>query len=530
MSRLLHRLGRSTAAHPWRTISAWVLVAVGVFALAGSIGGTPQDNWDIPNARAQVGIDQLREHTPGAGNASARVVVHTHDGSAVDSSVTGPLTQRLEAMDHAVSVSPPRLSAGQGHRPAHRAVRRPGDPPRPLREPRAAEQGGRPHPRRGHPGRARRRPARHRRRPDARQRRADRHHRRPAHPGAGLRLGRRRRPPDRDRAGRSGRRLGRDHPARRHDGRQHRRPDGGHHGRTRRRHRLRTAAGHPVRRVPPGRPRQGRGRRSGRRHGRALGGLRLRDGAGLAARPEAGRPADLRRVRLRHRHRRGRRRVRSPDPGAGPVRPGRSPAAAAQGPQGARREGQPADGALGDPSRPAATGLGTAGHDRDAEPGRTGPVDAHLAAGLLGPAFGADHAQGLRPRRRRVRSRRQRPDHLRRRRVSATPTRLRSRRTWLLATTSPRSRRCSPPPTASCGSSRPSRRSVPPTSAPPAWSTTCAPPHPKASRSPAPLPCSPTSPSCSPPACGSWSASSWRSRCCCSAWCSARSWSRSRQP
>ncbi len=111
MSRLLHRLGRSTAAHPWRTIFAWLLVAVGIYALAGSIGGTPQDNWDIPHARAQVGIDQLREHTPGAGNASARVVVHTRDGSPVDAAVTAPLTQRLEQMPHAVSVSAPRLSA-----------------------------------------------------------------------------------------------------------------------------------------------------------------------------------------------------------------------------------------------------------------------------------------------------------------------------------------------------------------------------------------------------------------------------------
>ena len=110
MSRLLHRLGRTTAAHPWRTISAWILVAVGIFALAGSIGGTPQDNWDIPAARAQVGIDQLRDHTPGAGNATARVVVHTEDGSPVDADVIAPLTKRLAAMDHAVSVSPPRLS------------------------------------------------------------------------------------------------------------------------------------------------------------------------------------------------------------------------------------------------------------------------------------------------------------------------------------------------------------------------------------------------------------------------------------
>src|SRR3954468_10130940 len=111
MSRLLHRLGRSTAAHPWRTILAWVLVAIGVYALAGSVGGTPQDNWNIPNARAQVGIDQLRAHTPGAGNASARVVVHSRDGSPVGAAVTGPLTQRLGEMPHAVSVSPPRMSA-----------------------------------------------------------------------------------------------------------------------------------------------------------------------------------------------------------------------------------------------------------------------------------------------------------------------------------------------------------------------------------------------------------------------------------
>ncbi len=111
MSRLLHRLGRSTAAHPWRTISAWVLAAIGIFALAGSIGGTPQDNWDIPAARAQVGIDQLREHTPGAGNASARVVVHDRHGTALGSTVIAPLTDRLEQMDHVVSVSQPRLSA-----------------------------------------------------------------------------------------------------------------------------------------------------------------------------------------------------------------------------------------------------------------------------------------------------------------------------------------------------------------------------------------------------------------------------------
>jgi len=110
MSRFLHRLGRTTAGHPWRTIFAWLLVAAAVFALSGSLGGTPQDDWDIPGAPAQAGIDRLREHTPGAGNAGARVIVHDDHGR-VDSSVVTPLTERLARMDHAVAVSPPRTSA-----------------------------------------------------------------------------------------------------------------------------------------------------------------------------------------------------------------------------------------------------------------------------------------------------------------------------------------------------------------------------------------------------------------------------------
>ena len=136
--------------------------------------------------------------------------------------------------------------------------------------------------------------------------------------------------------------------------------------------------------------------------------------------------------------------------------------------------------------------------DRDADAGGTRPGDAHLAAGLLRPAVRPDHPQGLRPGRRRVRSRRQRPDHVR------APTGIGDAGVTALAKQVAVARRHrrglagrSPPPTARCGSSRPSRRSARPTSARPAWSTTCVPRRRRASRSPAPLRCSPTSPTCS---------------------------------
>jgi len=111
MSRLLYRLGRWAAVHPWRTISAWVLVAGAVAALAGAFGGTPQDDYDVPGARAQVGIDQLRAHLPGAGNAGARVVVHDRSGDTVPDAALTTLTERLRGMPHVVQVAPPQRSA-----------------------------------------------------------------------------------------------------------------------------------------------------------------------------------------------------------------------------------------------------------------------------------------------------------------------------------------------------------------------------------------------------------------------------------
>ena len=191
MSRLLHRLGHSTAAHPWRTISAWLVLAVAVVGLAAAFGGTPHDNWDIPGAQAQRGIEQLRQHTPGAGNASARVVVHDRSGAPVGPTTVRSLTTRLAAMDHVVAVSPPRMSAGRGHRAAHRPVRRAGHRRRPDGQPRTAAEGGRPDSR-PPPGGAGWRAARHRRRPDEGTGRADRHRGRTGHPGAGLRVGGRR--------------------------------------------------------------------------------------------------------------------------------------------------------------------------------------------------------------------------------------------------------------------------------------------------------------------------------------------------
>src|SRR6187431_2753275 len=110
MSHFLYRLGHGSAAHPWRTIFAWVLIAITVIGLGSTFGGEPQDDYDVPNARAQVGVDQLREHLPESGYASAQVVVHDPEGGTPSGAALTTLTERLGEMPHVATVAEPRLS------------------------------------------------------------------------------------------------------------------------------------------------------------------------------------------------------------------------------------------------------------------------------------------------------------------------------------------------------------------------------------------------------------------------------------
>jgi len=111
MSSLLYRLGRGSALHPWRTLALWLLAATAVFGLGSAVGGTPHDDWDVPGAPAQHGIELLRAHVPGAGNAAAQVVVHDPQGDRLAAATLQRLDRSLRGMDHAADVSRPLLSA-----------------------------------------------------------------------------------------------------------------------------------------------------------------------------------------------------------------------------------------------------------------------------------------------------------------------------------------------------------------------------------------------------------------------------------
>jgi RND superfamily putative drug exporter len=110
VNRILYRLGSSTAAHPWRTISAWIAAVVVAFVAAGAFGGAFHDDYNVEGARAQTGVEQLRAHVPDGGGATAQVVVHDREGDALAAGDLNALAQRLHVIDHVSYVSEPRIS------------------------------------------------------------------------------------------------------------------------------------------------------------------------------------------------------------------------------------------------------------------------------------------------------------------------------------------------------------------------------------------------------------------------------------
>ncbi|MFT3871424.1 MAG: MMPL family transporter [Nocardioides sp.] len=107
----LHRLGRATALHPWRTLSAWVLAVTVSAVTAATFGGALQENWDVPDARAQAGVEQLRAHFPASGGSSAQVVLH--DDGALDPALVDSTVAEIGTLDHVISVTPRLAEDGQ---------------------------------------------------------------------------------------------------------------------------------------------------------------------------------------------------------------------------------------------------------------------------------------------------------------------------------------------------------------------------------------------------------------------------------
>lgn len=95
MERFLDRLGRVTAAHPWRTMAGWLLAAVAVVGLGQAVGGSFVNDFRVPGAESQRAADLARDHFPEYGAASADIVWHTDDATLREPAVAAAVGRML---------------------------------------------------------------------------------------------------------------------------------------------------------------------------------------------------------------------------------------------------------------------------------------------------------------------------------------------------------------------------------------------------------------------------------------------------
>ncbi len=111
MTGALHRLGRSCARHPWRTLLAWLAAVLTVITLSVIGGGTLRDQMTVPGTSSDRATSRLVASFPAEAGAEAHVVAQ-FDG-AVDWATVDPVTQALGRLDGVRAVQTQTSSDGR---------------------------------------------------------------------------------------------------------------------------------------------------------------------------------------------------------------------------------------------------------------------------------------------------------------------------------------------------------------------------------------------------------------------------------
>ena len=110
---LLRRLGEWCARHFVIVVIAWLVALVALQIVSRSVGGTYSDNFTLPQAQSQKGLDVLKAHDPQAGGYSSQIVLHD-DGQSLSSlsSQMSTTVADLEKLPHVLSAQNPLSGSG----------------------------------------------------------------------------------------------------------------------------------------------------------------------------------------------------------------------------------------------------------------------------------------------------------------------------------------------------------------------------------------------------------------------------------
>jgi RND superfamily putative drug exporter len=108
LGKQLHKLGAIAFNHPWRFISAWVVVLAIFGVSAMQFMKAPSSSLSIPGTPAQASIDRIKQLFPSSGGGTGRIVFETTKGTIADykSSIDNLITKIADVDGVSQAVSP----------------------------------------------------------------------------------------------------------------------------------------------------------------------------------------------------------------------------------------------------------------------------------------------------------------------------------------------------------------------------------------------------------------------------------------
>ena len=105
---MISRIGDASARRPWRTISAWAVLAAVVVALTGAFGGAFLDDFTAPNSESAQATKLLEERFPQVAGGTAVAVFAAPEGAQLTSFRAGS-SRRSQGrqVEHVSTVSDP---------------------------------------------------------------------------------------------------------------------------------------------------------------------------------------------------------------------------------------------------------------------------------------------------------------------------------------------------------------------------------------------------------------------------------------
>ena len=104
----LARLARSFAYHPWRTILGWVAIIIALFVLVATIGGSLRDEFEIPGSDTQKATDLIEQEFASEQGGVLNVVFAAPEGERLDT------PERQAAIEAAVNEARTKFAAPAG--------------------------------------------------------------------------------------------------------------------------------------------------------------------------------------------------------------------------------------------------------------------------------------------------------------------------------------------------------------------------------------------------------------------------------